>query len=150
VRAVERVGALAGLLALVTAGGTASAATDERSKWWKSESVKAEILLTPEQSQALENIFQATLPTLRAEKEELDRQERLLSQLVREAAVDENRVVELIDGVEAARAQVSKTRTMMLYRMYRTLTPAQREKLKLVHERQKEERRSQAGTSQPD
>jgi Spy/CpxP family protein refolding chaperone len=147
---MARRGALTGLLVLLAAGGALAAASDERSKWWQSENVKAEILLTPEQSQALEGIFQATLPRLRAEKEELDRQEQLLSRLVREAAVDETQVIELMDNVEAARARVSKTRTLMLYRMYRTLTPAQREKLKLVHERQKKDRRAQVDSPQPD
>jgi Spy/CpxP family protein refolding chaperone len=130
---------------LTLAVATAAAAKEERPKWWQSERVKAEIGLSDEQSQEIEGVFQAMLPRLRADKADLDREERALSTLLKEAAVDEPAIVEVIDRVEAARARASKSRTIMLYRMYRVLTPEQRIKLDAIHQRLRGERRGPSG-----
>lgn len=139
------VGRILGIAALLTVTLQGQAA-EERHKWWQSARVKADVGLSEEQSQDLEAVFQATLPRMRAEKEELDRQERSLSQLMSEARVDETGILQAIDRVEMARASASKTRTLMLYRMYRVLTPEQREKLRAVHERLRREHSNRLGS----
>jgi len=116
-------------------------------KWWQSDAVKTQLGLTAQQSTQLEQIFQATLPKFRAAKEELDRRETSLSQLLADPAADEGQVEQTIDKVEAARAELSKLRTLMLFRMHRVLSPEQREKLKEVerssrdHEKRPPDRR---------
>jgi Spy/CpxP family protein refolding chaperone len=127
-------------LGLLLAASIASAA-DEPRKWWQSAAVSTEVGLTADQSQELEGIFQSMLPRMRAEKDELDRQERTLSRLVREATVDEASILQAVERTETARADANKTRILMLYRMYRVLTPDQREKLKAIHERNKQRKR---------
>src|SRR5262245_23730391 len=104
-------------VALIGAAGTAQAG-DERFKWWQSDRVKAEVGLTAAQSAQLEEIFQAVLPRMRAEKDELDRLEEGFSKLLREATVTETEIGQAIDRVEGSRARASKTRMIMLYRMY--------------------------------
>jgi len=61
--------------------------------------VKAEAGLTGDQSQQLEGIFQANLPKMRAEKEELDRQEKALSTLMTEATADEAGIAQAMIGM---------------------------------------------------
>jgi Spy/CpxP family protein refolding chaperone len=129
-------------LGYVASAAAASQSGEERFKWWQSDRVKAEAGLSDEQSAQLETLFQATLPKMRAEKEELDRQERELAALMSGAGDDESGVSQAIDRVEAARSRANKTRVLMLYRMYRVLTPDQRQKLEAIHERVKQSRRS--------
>jgi Spy/CpxP family protein refolding chaperone len=131
---------LGGVLLMVLLASALAHANQHRVKWWHSDRVKAEVGLTDEQSNELEAIFQATLPRMRADKEELDRQEQALSQLMTEATMAEADLGAAIDRVEAARTRASKTRTLMLYRMYRVMTPEQRLKLKALHESSKGKR----------
>ncbi len=53
-----------------------------RGKWWQAEDVRRELGLTVEQSQSLEQIFQATAPELRAARDRLDELQNELSRLL--------------------------------------------------------------------
>jgi Spy/CpxP family protein refolding chaperone len=132
------------LPAVASAQGAPSDSRAERHKWWLSDDVKSEVGLTVPQSQELEAIFQSILPRLRASWEELDRLEQEVSRLMTDGSTDEGRISVAIDRAETARASLNKTRTLMLFRMYRVLTPDQRVKLKSFHERRERERRSRA------
>ncbi len=113
-------------------------------KWWLDDKFKTELVLRPEQSARIDEIFQATYPRLRANKEAFDRLDSQLSKLLAEADVSEAEFVKQIDQVEAARSEMSKCRTLMLFRMRQVLSPEQRTKLKALHE-QWEASRRQAG-----
>lgn len=126
------------LLPAVAAGGN----DQQRRKWWQDDKVKTELGLTEEQAASVEAIFQAALPRLRAAKQQLDTLETELSQLIRESNEDESVVAAQIDKVEAARGDLSKTRTLMLYRIHRVLTPEQNAKLRDLRDR-----RSKDGSS---
>jgi Spy/CpxP family protein refolding chaperone len=108
-------------------------------KWWLSPEGKKEFGISEQQSKELEAQFQQMLPTLRANKSELDKQEKTLNQLLSNAASSEPTVAQAIDRVEAARSALSRTRTLMLYRMYRLLTPEQRAKVQAYYERKAQE-----------
>ncbi len=108
-------------------------------KWWLSDDGRAEFGITDQQSRGLENIFQQMLPQLKANKTELDKQEKILDQLLADSGSTEALVTQAIDRVEAARSALSRTRTLMLYRMYRLLTPEQRAKVQAYHERKAQE-----------
>lgn len=101
--------------------------------------------MTPDQIARVDAIFQATLPELRQRKEELDRLEAKLSQLI-EADTEEATVVRWVDKTEAARGQLNKVRTLMLMRMRQVLAPEQRVRFKALHEKwDMERRRADAG-----
>jgi Spy/CpxP family protein refolding chaperone len=137
-----------GLLAAVLAVTVIAQAAEERRKWWQSQRVQEEIGLSPSQVQALERIFQETLPGMREERANLDLRERTLSKLLREATADETEIMLAIDRVETIRARASKVRLLMLYRMYRVLTPNQRQSLKVMQERSRSQRGgTNAGTT---
>jgi Spy/CpxP family protein refolding chaperone len=108
-------------------------------KWWLSPEGKKEFGISEQQSKELEAQFQQMLPTLRANKSELDKQEKTLNQLLSNAASSEPTVAQAIDRVEAARSALSRTRTLMLYRMYRLLSPEQRAKVQAYYERKAQE-----------
>jgi Spy/CpxP family protein refolding chaperone len=109
-------------------------------KWWQSENIRTDIGLTAEQVTRLEEIFQALLPRLTTGKDELDRIEKRLSSMVRDDALSEAEVMKQVDRVETARAELSKVRTLMFFRMHRVLTPEQRTKMDAARAKSERER----------
>lgn len=126
-----------------TSGGSAPAAQDDKAKrshkWWLSEDGRAEFKITDQQSRDLEAVFQQLLPILKTNKTDLDREERALTLLLSAATSNEATVMQAIERVETARSALSKTRTLMLYRMYRLLSAEQRAKVQAYHERKAQE-----------
>jgi Spy/CpxP family protein refolding chaperone len=115
-----------------------------RRPWWIDEHARAELSITDQQSASIDQVWQKSLPGLREARERLDKLEDVLSQMILDAA-DETPVVAQNERVESARAEANKTRTLMLYRMNRLLTPDQRVKLKAMHDRMEASRRSPKG-----
>jgi Spy/CpxP family protein refolding chaperone len=105
----------------------------ERPKWWIDPKLRAELGITDQQSAAVEQIWQKSLPSLREGRQRLEKLEDALSQMTDVA--DEAAVITQIDKVETLRAELSKGRTLMIYRMNRLLTPDQRGKVKAMYER---------------
>ena len=110
--------------------------------WWKNEQFKKDLGLTAEQADRIDKIWQATRPDLRQEWDEFTRLDEKLSLLIQHDA-DEGVLARQIDRVEMARASASKTRSLMLVRMLKVLTPEQRVKFKDLHDRWEQERRQQ-------
>lgn len=115
---------------------------DRPTKWWADEQMRRELGLTDVQTAKAEETFKASLPRLRELWKELDAREAELSAMIRENKADEGLIASKIDAVEGVRAEMSKTRTLMLYRIHRLLTPEQQEKLKAIHERERARRKS--------
>jgi Spy/CpxP family protein refolding chaperone len=103
-------------------------------RWWKSEATVRELGLTADQSARIDQIFETTVVDLRQEWEELDRLEEKLSKLFQNDA-DETTLARQIDRVETARASANKTRSLMLMRMRKVLTPEQRVRLENLSRR---------------
>jgi Spy/CpxP family protein refolding chaperone len=104
----------------------------QRGKWWQDDRFGRELGLTSEQRTRLEEIFQKTQPTLRLKMKALDEAQALFDRLVEKG--DDTSVMNQVAVVEAARAEVSKARTMMLLRMRRSLTTDQWAKFTALHE----------------
>jgi Spy/CpxP family protein refolding chaperone len=109
-------------------------------KWWVDEPMRGELGITDQQSAAIEQLWQKTLPKLREARERLESLEEQLSQMIRDSS-DEAAVVAQIEKVENTRCEAAKARTLMLYRMNRVLTPDQRDKLKAMHDKYEASRR---------
>ena len=125
------------LLALVWA----APADAQRFRWWKDDGFTRELALTPDQSSRIEAVFQAAQPELRAQQRAVSKLEDELSKLVQEARVEESEVEHFVVKVEAARADLAKTRMMMIYRIRRILTADQHTKLQALFEQREKERR---------
>jgi Spy/CpxP family protein refolding chaperone len=112
-------------------------------KWWQSERYMRELGLTSEQSRRLEGIFQAALPTLRAQKKTLDQAEAEFERLVERG--EDAAVMEQVARVETARAELNKSRTLMLLKMRKALTADQWAKFTAIHQAEERERVARAG-----
>jgi Spy/CpxP family protein refolding chaperone len=112
--------------------------------WWRDAQFQKVLSLTAEQSTKIDGVFQSTISLLRQKKAELDLQEAELSRLIA-ANADEGVVTRQVDKVEGIRANLNKTRTLMLLRMRQVLSPEQRVQLNKLHEQwDKEHRRPDA------
>ena len=116
--------------------GVASA----QGKWWQSERFQKELALAPEQITRIEGIYQSTTPLLRAQKEAFDRREEKLSKVIADPKSDEAMVVQATDRLEAARNEMGRTRTLMLFRIRRVLSDEQQLKLNTLHEHDRKDR----------
>jgi Spy/CpxP family protein refolding chaperone len=135
------------LACLLAAAPSASQA--QGFKWWQNERFQKELALTADQITRLEAIYQTTVPTMRAQKTALDKYEEKLSKVISDSVSDEAKVLQTVDRVEATRTELSKTRTLMLFRMRRVLTDEQNVKLKALHDHDRDRDRRQKPNSPP-
>src|SRR4026209_2024734 len=101
-------------------------------KWWQSEEYRRELRLTPEQSKRLEEVFQAAVPTLKSLKKSLDQAESEFERLLERG--DDGSVMDQVERVEAARAELNKQHTLMMLRMKRVLTTEQWARFNAMHQ----------------
>jgi Spy/CpxP family protein refolding chaperone len=125
------------LLAVLAVAVTAAPANQGTNppKWWQSDPHRRELNLTSEQSRKLEDIFQQSVPTQRQLKKTLDEAEAHFERLVDKG--DDAVVIDQINRVVSARADLMRSHSMMLFRMRRVLTPEQWKKLGEITERDK-------------
>ncbi|HSC26407.1 MAG TPA: Spy/CpxP family protein refolding chaperone [Vicinamibacterales bacterium] len=116
---------------------------DQRWKWWINPDDRTELGITDQQSAEIDRIFESTLPELRAKSRELDRLEKALSKTM-EGVIDVATLTREVDRVEKLRAEMTTTRTVMLYRIRQVLSPEQRPKMEALRARRAEARRKQA------
>lgn len=126
--------------------GAAAPAAAQSFKWWQDDRFQRELALTAEQVTRLEDIYQAAGPAMRTQKTAIDRLQADLSAMVTDGRADDTTAADVIARVETARAELGRTRGMMLYRMRRLLTSDQHTKLKVLFD---ERERSRRGHSRP-
>ena len=103
-------------------------------KWWQTERFQKELKLTKEQITRIDGIFQASEPLLRAQKQAVDRREEKLTKVINDSKSDEAAVVQATDRLESARNELTRTRTLMLFRIRRVLDDEQLVKLNAMHD----------------
>lgn len=116
------------------------AVASAQGRWWQSDRFQKELGLTQEQITRIEGIYQSATPLLRAQKEAFDRREEKLSKVIADPASDEAMVVQATDRLEAARGEMGRTRTLMIFRIRRVLTDEQHVKLNAMHEHDRKQR----------
>jgi len=107
-------------------------------KWWSSEQYRRELVLVPDQTKRLEEIFQAAVPTQKALKKTLDEAEAQFERLVEQG--DKKGATEQINRVVAARADLQKSHALMLLDMRLILTRDQWTKLGALHQANEKQR----------
>src|SRR5688572_7515878 len=100
-------------------------------KWWQSDEYKRELQLTTDQSKRLEDVFQAAVPRLKSLKKALDQAESEFERLLQRG--DDGSVMDQVERVEAARAELNKAHTWMMLDMKRVLTTDQWAKFNAKH-----------------
>lgn len=114
---------------------------ERRMPWWKAPDTRLELGITDKQSKDIDDIFQASIPALRAAKEELDKQDDAVAKLIKEGTADIAVVSKQVGQAEQLRASLTSQRTVMLYKMHRLLTPEQRVKLDAMFAQREADRR---------
>ena len=132
----------------------AAPASAQGFKWWQTERFQKELALTTEQITRIEGIFQTAEPLVRAQKQAIDRREEKLSKVIQDPKSDEALLLQATDRLEAARNELSRTRTLMLFRIRRVLTDEQNLKITAMHakdraEREKSERERKGNNKGP-
>ncbi len=112
----------------------AEAAAKAKAKWWRNPELRAEFAITDAQSTELDRIFHSFYASLKSGMADVDRYHKDVSKIMAEGSSSEVDVLHAIDKLEAAKASLARTRMLMLYRMYRVLSPDQRIKVKRYHE----------------
>jgi hypothetical protein len=103
--------------------------------WWKVPEVMKEVGITPEQSKAIDALFQKRLPEAIARDTEMKKQQAILDDLLAKREVGADVIGVQVDRVEALRTTQFKTRTIMFYEMHRVLSAEQYNKLEKYWER---------------
>ena len=128
------------VLSLIVQGAATPAFAQQSFKWWQTERFQKELKLTKDQITRIEGIFQASEPLLRAQKQAVDRREEKLSKVINDPKSDEAAVVQATDRLESARNELTRTRTLMLFRIRRVLDDEQLVKLNAMHDHDRNDR----------
>ena len=121
------------VLVALAAAATIRAAELPDGKWWKHQGFAAEIGLTPEQSSEIEKIFVRSRTRLIDLKADLEKKQLTLQESMEDRSADRKVVEKKIEAVENARAELQKTRALMILDMKQVLKPEQWERLMQKH-----------------
>ena len=113
-------------------------------KWWKHPRVAAEISLTPDQVRVIEDIFARARPKLIDGKGEVEKRQGDLQDAI-ESNADRRDIAAKVEAVEGARAELQKTRILMVLDMKQALKPEQWERLMRMRQEFRRERRERFG-----
>lgn len=134
----------AALVALAMLASVASVAAAEGPpqdhKWWQGQRAR-ELGLTKDQSDKIESIWSTSYPRFQAAMDDFQGAQRELDRLLAGDRTTEGDVVRELVKVQGLRNEASRQLTLMLYRFYRELSPEQRQRVKAMFDRQREEQR---------
>jgi Spy/CpxP family protein refolding chaperone len=109
--------------------------------WWDDPVVKKDLKLTDDQVRKIRDLFEKREAEVKPVWDQLDREGARLDKMTRERVADDATYAVQVGKVHHLFAEVRKSRTVMIYRMYRELQPEQYKKLQEIMER----RRSMGG-----
>ena len=125
---------------------TQGKASDSRSaprppfNWWKTARYQQELKLTAAQSAEVEQIVQASLARMKADKDDLDLAQSDFRILMERPHASQRELLKAAERLEMARYSIAKERTMMAVRIHSVLTPDQRKGLDAIAKRHEAER----------
>jgi Spy/CpxP family protein refolding chaperone len=108
--------------------------------WWNDAKVQKELGLAAEKVRIINDIYTKRNDSLRALRDEFTRELAELDQVTRARSVDESAYSVKVTRVESLRSELNKSRTVMLYRLYRELTLEQYRKLQDIRDRRNPDR----------
>jgi Spy/CpxP family protein refolding chaperone len=128
------------LLLLAAAGPVLGISELPDGKWWKRPRLAAAIGLTDDQVRQIEKIFVRSRPKLIDLRADLEKKQLALEESMEDRGLDRRVVERQIEAVENARAELQKTRALMILDMKQVLRPEQWEKLLQMRESLRERR----------
>lgn len=116
-------------------------------EWWNDADVQKELGLTPEKIERINSYYSRRNTELRPMVHEFFRQSAELEKMTRDRIADEGTYAMQVLRVESVRARLSESRTLMLYRISRELTPEQNQKLQTILDRRFDRNRNRTPTT---
>jgi len=101
----------------------------EHGRWWDNPRVSQQLGLTDDQKKKMDDIFQEHLLQLIDLNAALEKQEAIMRPLVSADQPDETKILNQIDVIAQARANLEKNRARMLFGIRQVLTPDQWKKV---------------------
>jgi Spy/CpxP family protein refolding chaperone len=101
-------------------------------EWWNDAEVQRQIGLTPEKVATLDGHYRWRSKDLAPVVKQWLKERDELDEMTRAATVDESTYALQVVTVEALRSKISESRTVMIYRMFRELSPDQYKKLQEI------------------
>ncbi|MGA3028795.1 MAG: Spy/CpxP family protein refolding chaperone [Bryobacteraceae bacterium] len=98
-------------------------------RWWNNPEMARKLGLSTDQQKKMDDIFQQSRLKLIDLNASLQKEETIMEPLMEADQADEARILEQIDKVAQARAELEKANARMLLGIRRTLTPDQWKKL---------------------
>lgn len=121
--------ALLGFVLVLTAAPLWGAPGLPDGKWWKRPRLTSEIGLTADQSSEIEKVFVRSRTKLIDLRADLEKKQLALQEAMEDHNSDRHAVEKRIAEVETARAELQKTRALMVLDMKQVLRPQQWERL---------------------
>lgn len=122
-----------GLVPAVEAAGVDQGASSGRPwEWWNDREVQETLGLSADTVRRIDELYKSRNAELRPVVHEYLREREALDRMTRERVADDATYQLQVMRFEQARARLSESRTVMLYRMYRELTPEQHSKLQEI------------------
>ena len=115
-------------LALLLAGAAAASVRGQdafEGKWWKRPGIAAQLGLSAEQQDQIEKIFVRSRTKLIDLRADLEKKQLVLGEAMEDHSADRQDVEKKIGAVENARAELQKTRALMLLDIKQVLKPEQ-------------------------
>jgi Spy/CpxP family protein refolding chaperone len=102
-------------------------------RWWHVAEMQRQLGLTAGQIETLDALFERERPERVERHRTIEEMDRNLARILQRGSADDESVARLSEEVEALRVQQNVRRTLMLFAMYKTLTPQQRALLTHMH-----------------
>lgn len=115
----------------------------DRRPWWKNPRDMAELGLTADQSAQIDKIFHVEMEKMKPMRQLVNELERGVDSTMRANTADIAAFARQVEHVEHKRAELNKTRTVMLYRMRTVLNAEQNVKIQALYDRREAERKKQ-------
>jgi Spy/CpxP family protein refolding chaperone len=110
-------------------------------RWWNDPMVAQKLGITADQKQKMDGIYQQYKLRLIDLNADLEKQQLLLQPMISSDNPDQAKTLAQIDAVVDARAALEKENADMLFAIRETLTPDQWQKLKMLHQMRRMDRR---------
>ena len=109
-------------------------------KWWKNPEIVAELKLTTDQVNRIENVFSSYKRRIVSLDSELGEKEKKLKNAIKDPNSTKEEVLRLSDEVEGIKGELRKLEVTMYLEIREVLTPDQRDKLYKIRSRYKSQK----------
>jgi hypothetical protein len=114
-------------------------------RWWRQPAVQVALALRPDQIAALDHEFNRTLPERLRLRQQLDIADQRIAIALVDGTASDDAMSALILHAETLRARRNVSRTMLLLRLRRQLTPAQYQRLEAIAAQKRSSTSSSSG-----